>query len=243
MKIVTQAATRRQPAKHFVLRSTRTLCGVNMSQHQMYQYKIACEDIMDRPTGRSTSNELLSRDGLSEWATERIAEAVAQGKASLPSDRLLELRNQMERPNQQRGPRVKEQRRQNRQTRRAQRDEAARQHQRPEHEMGLEERKCTRPRCTEVGAIIKHRCRECYAEACGDCMTGGKHRGGQRHCNPDTWERAPTRSDYTTGHLHVGLKIRNKFDDGTRRGEVLGYLHIEERNGTWSSGILGKRWK
>jgi hypothetical protein len=130
----------------------------------------------------------------------------------------------MEQPNQQRGPREEEQRRQKRQERREQREEAVRQNQRPEHEIRLEERQCERPRCVEIGATIEHRCRKCNAEACGDCKESGKHQGRKSSCNPDTWERAPTRSDYTIGRAHVGLKIRNKFDDGSRRGEVHGYL-------------------
>jgi hypothetical protein len=198
---------------------------------------------MDRLTGNSTRDELLRKDELSTEAAERIAEAVSQGKASNPSNRLLELRNQMERPNQQRGPRVKEQRRLNRQERREQRDEAARQNQEPEREMKRREKECERPRCREAEAIIKHICRECNAEACDDCKTDHKHNGARRSCTPETWERAPTRSDYTTGHEHVGLKIRNRFDEGTRRGEVLGYYHTGVRSGTWSSGTLDKRWK
>jgi hypothetical protein len=124
--VETRAATRKNAGKHFVLQITGTLCGVNMSQHKMYQYKIAFEDIMDRLTGNSTREELLSKEELSTEATERIAEANSQGRASNTSNRLLELRNQMERPNQQRGPRVMEQRGLNRQERRDQRNEAAR---------------------------------------------------------------------------------------------------------------------
>ena len=92
-----------------------------MSQHKMYQYKVACDDTMDRLTGRNTREELLGKDEISQEATERIEEAVSQGKAGNPSNRLLELRNLMERPNQKRGPRQEEQRRQNRQERREQR--------------------------------------------------------------------------------------------------------------------------
>jgi hypothetical protein len=50
------------------------------------------------------------------------------------------------------------------------------------------------------------------------------HKRANKDCTTQTWERAPTRSDYTTGHKHVGLTIRNRFDEGTRRGKVLGYL-------------------
>jgi hypothetical protein len=179
---------------------------------------------MDRLTGKSTRQELPSKGELSTEATERIAEAISQGRANNPSNRLLELRNRMERPNQQRGPRVMEQRRLNRQERRDQRNEAARLNREPEHERKLREKECERPRCRGDEAIIKHICRECNAEACDDCKTDHKHNRASRSCTTETWERAPTRSDYTTGHEHVGLTARNRFDEGTRRGEVLGYL-------------------
>jgi hypothetical protein len=179
---------------------------------------------MERLTGNSIGEELLSKEEISTEATERIAEAIPQGKANNPTSRLLELRNQMERPNQERGPRVLEQRRLNRLERRDRREEAGRQNQEPEHEKKLSEKKCERPRCRGDEAIIKHICRECNAEACDDCKTDHKHKRANRDCTTETWERAPTRSDYTTGHEHVGLTIRNRFDEGTRRGEVLGYL-------------------
>jgi hypothetical protein len=117
-----------------------------------------------------------------------------------------------------------EQRRRNRLERRDRREEAERQNQEPEHEKKLREKKCERPRCRGDEAIIKHICRECNAEACDDCRTDHKHKRANRDCTTETWERAPTRSDYTTGLEHVGLTIRNRFDEGTRRGEVLGYL-------------------
>jgi hypothetical protein len=212
LKIVISPPRAGRRGTHVVLRSTGTLCGVNISQTNMYDLKVACNDVQRRLSDRG-NRPRLDRKTITQKADKLLRKARKKGTAPQAP---IQTHSEDESQSPDDSPQSSVQ-----------------------AESRLQDLPCgNSPRyggnrkggCPSTNMKATFRCSECRHPVCEMCREDDQHKDRTPHCRFDTWEPTPDRSRYFTNHRLAGKIIMNKFKE-IMTGRIMG--GYEDEGETW----------